>query len=449
MFSNLGNRLGDIFDKLRKRGALSEVDVEQALREVQKALLEADVALPVVKEFIKAVKEKAIGQEVLRSITPGQMVVKIVHDQLIQTLGQESVDINLAASPVAVVMLVGLQGSGKTTSCAKIARFISLKKRKKVMMASVDVYRPAAQAQLEILGKQAGVDTLPIVQDQQPLDIVKRAHEAARLQGYDVLMIDTAGRLHIDDTLMAELQNLRAFLNPTEVLFVADSMTGQDAVHTAKAFQDQIRLTGVVLTRVDGDARGGAALSIRQITGCPIKFVGVGERIEQLEEFHPDRIASRILDMGDVLSLVEKAVETIDQEESLKLAQKMAKSQFDMEDLAQQLRQISKMGGLGGLMGMLPGINKIKNQIQQAGIDEKMIARQLAIIGSMTLKERRNPKILNGSCRKRIAMGAGVDVPDVNRLMKQYNDMCDMMKRMNKLGQKGFKRQGLRGLFGR
>ena len=449
MFSNLGNRLGDIFDKLRKRGALSEVDVEQALREVQKALLEADVALPVVKEFIKAVKEKAIGQEILRSITPGQMVVKIVHDQLIETLGQENVDINLAASPVAVVMLVGLQGSGKTTSCAKIARFVSLKKRKKVMMASVDVYRPAAQAQLEILGKQAGVDTLPIVQDQQPLDIVKRAYEAARLQGYDVLMIDTAGRLHIDDTLMAELQNLRAFLNPTEVLFVADSMTGQDAVHTAKAFQDQVGLTGVVLTRVDGDARGGAALSIRHITGCPIKFVGVGERIEQLEEFHPDRIASRILDMGDVLSLVEKAVEIIDQEESLKLAQKMAKSQFDMEDLAQQLRQISKMGGLGGLMGMLPGINKMKDQIQQAGINEKMIARQLAIIGSMTLKERRNPKILNGSCRKRIAMGAGVDVPDVNRLMKQYNDMCDMMKRMNKLGQKGFKRQGLRGLFGR
>lgn len=449
MFSNLGNRLGDIFDRLRKRGALSESDVDQALREVRIALLEADVALPVVKEFITAVREKAIGQEVLRSITPGQMVVKIVQDQLIETLGREGVELNLAASPLAVVMVVGLQGSGKTTSCAKIARFISLKKRKKVMMASVDVYRPAAQAQLEILGKQANVDTLPILQDQQPLAIVKRAHEAARLQGYDVLMIDTAGRLHIDNKLMAELQQLRDFLNPTEVLFVADAMTGQDAVHTAKAFQEQVGLTGVVLTRVDGDARGGAALSIRQITGCPLKFVGVGERIEQLEEFHPDRIASRILDMGDVLSLVEKAVETIDQEESLKLAQKMAKSQFDMEDLAQQLRQISKMGGIGGLMSMLPGINKIKDQIQQAGVDEKMIPRQLAIIGSMTLKERRNPKILNGSCRRRIASGAGVSVPDVNRLMKQYNDMCDMMKRMNKLGQKGLKRQGLRGLFGR
>ena len=361
MFSNLGNRLGDIFDRLRKRGALTEGDVDQALREVRIALLEADVALPVVKDFIAAVKERAIGQEVLRSITPGQMVVKIVHEQLIEILGQEGSELNLAAAPLAVIMLVGLQGSGKTTSCAKIARFISLKKRKRVLMASVDVYRPAAQAQLEILGRQADVNTLPIVQDQQPLDIVKRAYEKARIQGYDVLMIDTAGRLHIDEKLMEELQQLRDFLNPTEVLFVADSMTGQDAVNTAKAFQDQVGLSGVVLTRVDGDARGGAALSIRHVTGCPIKFVGMGERIEQLEEFYPDRIANRILDMGDVLSLVEKAIESIDQEESSKMAQKIAKSQFDMEDLAQQLRQISKMGGLGGLMSMLPGINKMKD----------------------------------------------------------------------------------------
>ena len=449
MFSNLGQRLGDIFDRLRKRGALSESDVDQVLREVRVALLAADVALSVVKEFISVVKEKAVGQDVLKSITPGQMVVKIVHDQLIHVLGHDRADLNLAASPVAVVMMIGLQGSGKTTSCAKIARLISLKKHKKVMMASVDIYRPAAQAQLEILGKQANVETLPIVENQQPLDIVKRAYDTARLQGYDVLMIDTAGRLHIDDKLMSELQKLRNFLKPVETLFVADAMTGQDAVHTAKVFHEQIGLTGTVLTRIDGDARGGAALSIRHVTGCPIKYIGVGERIEQLEEFYPDRIARRILDMGDVVSLVEKAIDTIDQEESLKLAQKMAKSQFDMEDLAQQLRQISKMGGIGGLMNMLPGIRKIKNQIQDAGIDEKMISRQLAIIGSMTYQERRNPKVLNGSRRRRIALGAGVGIPDVNRLIKQYNDMCDMMKRMNKLGQKGFKRQGLQSLFGR
>lgn len=449
MFSSLGNRLGDIFDRLRKRGALNEADVEAALREVRVALLEADVALPVVRDFIAQVKENAVGQEVLKSITPGQMVVKIVYDQLVATLGAQGVELNLSATPPVAMMIVGLQGSGKTTSAAKIARLLSIKKRKKVLMASVDVYRPAAREQLRILGRQAGVETLAIIENERPLDIARRASEKARLEGYDVLLIDTAGRLHVDDDLMKELVELRAVLNPVETLLVADAMTGQDAVNIAKTFHERVALTGIVLTRIDGDARGGAALSVRHITGCPIKFMGVGERIEQIEEFHPDRIASRILDMGDVLSLVEKAAETINQEEAEKLAKKMSKGQFDMNDLADQLRQISRMGGLGGLMSMLPGINKFKNQIQQAGIDEKMIARQLAMIHSMTQVERRNPRILNGSRRKRIAKGSGTTVTDVNRLLHQFQGMQDMMKRMNKLGEKGLKRQGLRGLLGR
>ena len=449
MFSSLGNRLGDIFDRLRKRGALTEADVETALREVRVALLEADVALPVVKDFIIHVKERAIGQEVLKSITPGQMVVKIVYDQMVATLGGEGAEINLLATPPVTMMIVGLQGSGKTTSTAKVARLLSTKKRKKVLMASVDVYRPAAREQLKILGQEAHVDTLPIIDHEKPLEIVKRGYEKARLEGYDVFMVDTAGRLHIDDALMEELVQLRNVLKPTETLFVADAMTGQDAANVAKTFHERVGLTGVVLTRVDGDARGGAALSVRHITGCPVKLMGMGERIEQIEEFHPDRIASRILDMGDVLTLVEKAAETIDREEAEKLSQKMGKGQFDMNDLANQLRQVTKMGGLGGLMGMLPGINKYKNQIQQAGIDEKMISRQLAVINSMTQVERKNPKVLNGSRRKRIATGSGTTVTDVNRLLKQFQDMQDMMKRMNKLGEKGLKRQGLRGLLGR
>lgn len=449
MFSSLGNRLGDIFDRLRKRGALTEADVETALREVRVALLEADVALPVVKDFITHVKERAIGQEVLKSITPGQMVVKIVYDQMVATLGGEGAEINLLATPPVTMMIVGLQGSGKTTSTAKIAHLLFTKKRKKVLMASVDVYRPAAREQLKVLGQEAHVDTLPVIDHEKPLEIIKRGYEKARLEGYDVFLVDTAGRLHIDDALMEELVQLRNILKPTETLFVADAMTGQDAANVAKTFHERVGLTGVVLTRVDGDARGGAALSVRHITGCPVKLMGMGERIEQIEEFHPDRIASRILDMGDVLTLVEKAAETIDREEAEKLAQKMGKGQFDMNDLANQLRQVTKMGGLGGLMGMLPGINKYKNQIQQAGIDEKMISRQLAVINSMTQIERKNPKILNGSRRKRIATGSGTTVTDVNRLLKQFQDMQDMMKRMNKLGEKGLKRQGLRGLLGR
>jgi signal recognition particle subunit SRP54 len=449
MFSSLGNRLGDIFDRLRKRGALTEGDVDAALREVRVALLEADIALAVVKDFTLHVKEKAIGQEVLKSITPGQMVVKIVYDQLVEILGGEGVEINLSATPPITMMVMGLQGSGKTTSTAKIARLISTKKRKKVLMASVDIYRPAAREQLRILGEQAHLDTLDIIEDESPLDIVKRAYQKARLEGYDALLVDTAGRLHIDDFLMKELKELKDFLKPVESLLVADAMMGQEAANIAKTFHEKVGLTGIVLTRVDGDARGGAALSVRHVTGCPIKLIGVGERIEQIEEFHPERIASRILDMGDVLSLVEKAADTVDREEAESLAKKMAKGQFDMDDLAKQLRQVTKMGGLGGMMGMIPGINKFKHQIQQAGIDEKMIVRQLAIVSSMTKFERKNPKLLNGSRRKRIAIGSGTSVTDVNRLLKQFYDMQDMMKRMNKLGEKGLKRQGLRGLLGR
>ncbi len=449
MFNNLSQKLGEIFDKLKKRGALNEADVDAALREIRIALLEADVALAIVKDFIAQVKERAIGQEVIKSITPGQMVVKIVHDQLIEVLGSENVALNFATTPPAVMMVVGLQGSGKTTSTAKIARFLKAKKNKKVLMASVDIYRPAAQEQLEILGRQVEVDTLEIIETEKPLEIAKRAYNKAKIEGYDILLLDTAGRLHIDEGLMEELTALKKALNPIETLLVADAMTGQDAVNIARNFQEKVGLSGLVLTRVDGDGRGGAALSIKAITGCPIKLLGVGERVDQIEEFHPDRIAGRILDMGDVVGLVEKAVETIDREEAEELARKAGKGEFDLNDLASQLRQVSKMGGMGGLLSMLPGVGKIKEQIQDAGISDKLVKRQLAIISSMTLKERKNYKLLNGSRRRRIADGSGTTVADVNRLLKQFQDMRDMMKRMSKMGEKGFKRQGLRGLLGR
>lgn len=449
MFNNLSQKLGDIFEKLKKRGALTEVDVEAALREIRIALLEADVALSVVKDFISQVKERAVGQEVIKSITPGQMVVRIVHEQLVSVLGTENVTLNLSVNPPAVMMVVGLQGSGKTTSTAKIARFLKTKKNKKVLMASVDIYRPAAQEQLEILGRQVEIDTLEIIEKEKPLDIVKRAYSKAKIEGYDVLLIDTAGRLHIDDVLMEELTVLKKALNPIETLLVADAMTGQDAVNIAQNFQEKIGLSGLVLTRIDGDGRGGAALSIKAITGCPIKLLGSGEHLDQIEEFHPDRIAGRILDMGDVLSLVEKAVETIDREEAEKLALKAGKGEFDLNDLASQLRQVSKMGGMGGLLSMLPGIGRIKDQIQESGISDQMVKKQLAIISSMTLKERCNYKLLNGTRRRRIAAGSGTTVAEVNRLLKQFQDMRDMMKKMSKMGEKGLKRQGLRGLLGR
>lgn len=439
----------EIFDKLKKRGALSEADVEAALREIRVALLEADVALPVVKDFVNQVKERAVGQEVIKSITPGQMVVKIVHDQLVSILGSENVALDLATNPPAVMMVVGLQGSGKTTSTAKIARFLKAKKNKKILMASVDIYRPAAREQLEILGRQVEIDTLEIIEKEKPLEIVKRAYNKAKLEGYDILLLDTAGRLHVDEELMEELTALKKAVNPIETLLVADAMTGQDAVNIARNFQEKVGLTGIVLTRVDGDGRGGAALSIKAITGCPIKLLGIGEHLDQIEEFHPERIAGRILDMGDVLSLVEKAVETIDREEAEKLAHKAGKGEFDLDDLASQLRQVSKMGGMGGLLSMLPGMGKMKERIQDAGLSDQLVKRQLAIISSMTIKERRNYKLLNGSRRKRIAGGSGTTVADVNRLLKQFQDMRDMMKRMSKVGEKGLKRQGLRGLLGK
>ncbi len=446
MFENLSKRLGDVFDRLKGRGALTEGDVDVALREVRVALLEADVALPVVKDFMTQVREQAVGQNVVKSVKPGQMVVKIVHDHLVAALGGEGSELKIGAPP-SVIMMVGLQGSGKTTSTAKIARLLQTKYKKKVLMASTDVYRPAAREQLTILGKQAGVDVLPVIETEKPLVITERALDAAQREGYDVLLIDTAGRLHIDEALMQELAEIKKRTKPSEIMLVADAMTGQDAVNVAKAFYDQLALTGITLTRLDGDARGGAALSMRSVTGCPIKFAGVGERIEQIEEFDPSRVAGRILDMGDIVGFVEKAQEAFDEAEAKKFAQKMQKGHFDLDDLADQLKKISKLGGLSGLMGMLPGIGKIKDKIDEAGIDDKMVGRQLAIIGSMTLKERKNYKLLDASRKKRIAAGSGTDVAGVNRLLKQYQDMLQVMKRMNKLGDKGLKRHGLRGLF--
>ena len=449
MFDTLSNKLTAVFDRLKKRGALSEADVTAALREIRVALLEADVALPVVKDFIEAVRVRAVGEEVIRSVTPGQMVVKIVHDHLTQTLGSTSSEINLAATPPVAILMVGLQGSGKTTTTAKLGIHLRDRYRKKALMASLDVRRPAAQQQLKVLGEQAGVATLPIVPLETPAMIAKRALNAARTEGYDVVLLDTAGRLHVDDEMMNEAATIAEVAKPTETLFVADAMTGQDAVKTAEAFHQRLKLTGVVLTRVDGDARGGAALSIRAVTGCPIKLIGTGEKIDALEPFHPERIASRILGMGDVVSLVEKAAETVEVEEAEKLAAKMQKGEFDFDDMIQQLRQIRKMGGMGGIMNLLPGVAKVKNQMAAHRIDDSMLARQEAIILSMTRAERRNPKLFNGSRRRRIAEGSGTTVPEVNRLLKQFQEMSRAMKQMNKLGKKGLMRHGLSALMPR
>ena len=452
MFDSLSDRLGDVFDRLRRHGALTETDVGAALREIRVALLEADVALPVVRDFVAAVREKALGQEVLRSVTPAQMVVKIVHDHLVEVLGGDAEDgrvdgIDLNAPPPVTIMLVGLQGSGKTTTAAKIANRLKQRGRKKVLLASLDVQRPAAQEQLAVLGRQIGVASLPIVPGEKPVAITRRALGAARTEGYDVVILDTAGRLHINEELMLEVAAVREVANPHETLLVADAMTGQDAVNVAKAFGERAGVTGIVLTRVDGDARGGAALSMRAITGKPIVLIGTGERIGALEPFHAERIAGRILGMGDVVSLVEKAAETIDQDEAEKLAAKLEKGNFDLDDLAGQLRQIKKMGGMGGMLSLLPGIGKIKKQLDGANIDETILQRQQAIISSMTKAERRNPKLLNASRRRRIAGGSGTSVPEINRLLKQYQDMADMMKKMKKLGQKGMARHGLAGLL--
>ena len=434
MFDNLSNRLGNVFEKLKRRGSLSEKDVEEAMRDIRVALLEADVALPVVKDFIAGIKERAVGQEVLKSITPGQMVVKIVNDRLVELLGGEAAELDLGGSPPQVLLMVGLQGSGKTTTSAKIAHRLKTKDRRKVLLASLDVQRPAAQQQLQVLADQTGVDGLPIVLGQQPVDIAVRAKVTAEREGIDVVILDTAGRLHVDDDLMVELEAVRDKVRPHETLLVADSLTGQDAVQLAKSFHDRIGISGIVLTRMDGDARGGAALSMRAVTGQPIKLVGMGEKLDELEPFHPERVASRILGMGDVVSLVEKVAETVDKDEAEALAARMQKGRFDLDDLATQLRQMTKMGGMNSILGMLPGIGKMQKQMAEAKIDDKMIGRQLAILSSMTPKERKNPQILHASRKKRIAAGSGTQVQDVNKLLKQYQQMQTMMKRMKKAG---------------
>ncbi|MBX9786792.1 MAG: signal recognition particle protein [Alphaproteobacteria bacterium] len=449
MFENLTGRLGSIIDKLKGRGALTEADVKAALREVRIALLEADVALPVVKDFINQIQEKAIGQEVLRSISAGQMVVKIVHDALVEFLGQEVVDIELRATPPVVILMVGLQGSGKTSMTAKLGNYLTKKQKKKVLMASLDVYRPAAREQLQTLGQQCQIETLSIIDDEKPLKITERALKQARLEGYDVLILDTAGRLHIDQDLMNEVVAVRKLSNPAEVILVADAMTGQDAVTIAKEFDEKVGVTAIALSRIDGDARGGAALSMRAVTGKPLKLLGTGEKPDQLELFHPDRIATRILGMGDVVSLVEKAFETVDQEEAEKLAKQMQKGEFDFDALEAQLLQMNKMGGLSSLMGMIPGVNKFKDKIAEAGIDDRFVQRQVAIIRSMTKREKKDARLINGSRKRRIALGSGTSVQDVNKLLKQFRDMSDMMKRMKKLGKRGFLRQGLPGLMPR
>lgn len=449
MFESLSDKLSQTFDRLKRKAALSEDDVSEALREVRIALLEADVALPVVKDFVAAVKERAIGQEVIRSITPGQMVVKIVHDHLVEMLGTSGVDLNLNAAPPAVLLMVGLQGSGKTTTSAKIANRLKTLEKKKVLLASLDVYRPAAQEQLAILAAQADVGSLPIVAGQTPVDIAKRALVNARLEGYDVVILDTAGRLHIDEILMAEVAKVKDVAKPIETLLVADAMTGQDAVTLAASFNEKVGISGIVLTRVDGDARGGAALSMRAVTGQPIKFLGAGEKLDALEVFHPDRIAGRILGMGDVVSLVEKAALNIEQAEAEKMAARAMKGKFDLEDLAGQLRQMRKMGDLKGMLGMLPGVAKFKDKIAEANIDDKTIARQEAIILSMTPKERRNPDLIKASRKQRIAKGAGLSVQDVNKLLKQHQQMADAMKKLGKLGKKGLMRHGMSALMGK
>jgi len=437
MFDSLSDRLSGIFDGLKRRGSLKESDVLEAMREVRIALLEADVALPVVKDFIKQVKDKAVGQQVLKSVTPGQQVIKIVKDEMVAMLGSEVSTINTIGVPPTAILMVGLQGSGKTTTTAKIAKRLMERDRKKVLMASLDVRRPAAQEQLKVLGEQIGVKTLPIIAGQMPADIAKRAMDAARLQGFDVVMLDTAGRLHLDQSLMAEVVAIRDATLPIETLLVADSLTGQDAVNVAREFDAQIGVTGVVLTRMDGDGRGGAALSMRAVTGKPIKLAGTGEKMDALEDFHPERVASRILGMGDVVSLVEKAAETIDQEDADKMAKKMAKGEFDLDDLRSQLQQMSKMGGMKSILGMLPGMGKLKGAMGQNGVDDRTFKRQEAIISSMTPGERKQPRVINASRKKRIAAGSGMDVQDVNKLLKMHMQMAKMMKKMTKMGKGG------------
>lgn len=446
MFDNLTGRLGDILGRLTRRGSLTEADVAAAMREIRVALLEADVALPVVKDFVDRVGRLAVGEEVARSVAPGQQVVKIVHDELVEMLGPESGDLEVRAAPPAAVMLVGLQGSGKTTTSAKIGMRLRDRQGKKVLLASLDVRRPAAQKQLAVLGEQAGIDSLPVVPFQTPRMIAVRAMDAGRKGGYDIVVLDTAGRLHVDDDLMNEAVQVRDAAGPAEILLAADAMTGQDAVAVAKAFNETLKLTGIVLTRTDGDARGGAALSMRAAAGVPIRLLGTGEKLDALEAFHPDRVASRILGMGDVVSLVEKAQEQVEEEEAEALARKIDAGNFDLDDLAKQLRQLRKLGGLDGLMGMLPGARKARAQMEKASLDDRSIVRQEAMISSMTPAERRKPALIKASRKRRIAAGSGATVQDVNRLLKSYKDMTRMMKTIKKMDKRGMTPEALAGM---
>ncbi len=450
MFENLSERLSGVFDRLTKQGALSDEDVKTALREVRVALLEADVSLPVARDFVKRVQEQAAGQAVTKSVTPGQQVVKIVHDALVDVLrGDEDPGKLKIDNPPAPILMVGLQGGGKTTTTGKLAKRLKEKEGKKVLMASLDVYRPAAMDQLAVLGVQIGVDTLPIVPGQKPVDIARRAKQQASLGGYDVYMLDTAGRLQIDEVLMQEVEDVRDVVHPRETLLVVDGLTGQVAVEVAEEFDAKIGISGVVLTRMDGDGRGGAALSMRAVTGKPIRFVGLGEKMDAIETFEPDRIAGRILGMGDIVALVEKAQETIEAEQAEKMMRRMAKGQFNMNDLKMQLEQMLQMGGMEGVMGMMPGMAKMSKQVQEAGFDDKVLKRQIALIQSMTKKERANPKLLQASRKKRIAAGAGMDVSDLNKLLKMHRQMGDMMKKMGRMGKGGMLKQAMKGLFGK
>lgn len=432
MFESLTDKLSGVFARITSRGVLNDKDIDEAMREIRVALLEADVALPVVKDFVARVKEEARGEKLVRSIQPGQLVVKIVHDELVKLLGAEDGDLNLNVVPPAVILMAGLQGSGKTTSSAKLAKMLG--KNRKVLLASLDVYRPAAQEQLEQLARQIGGHSLPIVNGEKPLAITGRALDVAKKGGFDVLILDSAGRLHIDDALMEELQAVKKLASPAETLLVADAMMGQDACNVAREFNEKLRVTGIVLTRIDGSSRAGAALSMRMIAGVPVKYLGTGEKTDEMEEFHADRIAGRILGQGDVVSLVERAIEKVDREEADKMAARMMKGKFDLEDLLSQLRQIQKLGSLGGIMGMIPGLSKFKNQIADAGIGDALIKKQEAIILSMTKAERKNPDIIKASRKKRIAAGSGVEVHDVNKLLKQYEQMASMMKKMGRGG---------------
>ncbi|MDG1531281.1 MAG: signal recognition particle protein [Paracoccaceae bacterium] len=451
MFENLSDRLSGVFDRLTKQGALSDEDVKTALREVRVALLEADVSLAVARDFVKAVQDKASGQAVTKSVTPGQQVVKIVHDELVHVLAGDNAvpgELKIDNAP-APILMVGLQGSGKTTTTAKLAKRLTEKNGKRVLMASLDVNRPAAMEQLAILGSQIGVDTLPIVAGQKPVDIAKRAKQQATLGGYDVYMLDTAGRLHIDEVLMEEVETVRDVTKPRETLLVVDGLTGQDAVNVAEEFDGKIGVSGVVLTRMDGDGRGGAALSMRAVTGKPIKFVGLGEKMDALEEFHPERVAGRILGMGDIVSLVEKAQETIEAEQAERMMKRFQKGMFNMNDLKNQLLQMQKMGGMESVMGMMPGMKKMAGQVEKAGLNDNLLARQVALINSMTKKERANPSLLQASRKKRIAKGAGLEVSELNKLLKMHRQMADMMKKMGKMGKKGMLKGALGSMFGK